>query len=136
MRVGAMAQSLAELVRTGVPLVESLRVLAPTTGSAALRDVLLRAADRLERGATVAESFEAPAWFDEEFSRLLEIGQATGELAPLLDRIGQRYERSAARAIDRLAQLLEPAAILLLAALVGTVALAAVLPLFQLQEIL
>jgi type IV pilus assembly protein PilC len=67
---------------------------------------------------------------------LLDVGQASGELDQLLVRIAERYSRQARRLIDRLAALLEPAVILILAALVGTVVMAAVLPLLRLQEIL
>ena len=71
-----------------------------------------------------------------EFRRLLAIGQASGELGDLLQRIGQRYERQADRLIDRLTTLLEPAVILTLAFLIGLVVVAAVLPMVRLQEVL
>ena len=134
-RVGALSTSLAELLRTGVPLTESLQVLAPTTGPR-LGRTLDQARAKVERGTPIAEAFQDDAWFDAEFLRLLDLGHATGELPALLERIGDRYRRSAERALDRYAALVEPAAILVLAALVGTVALAAVLPLFKLQEVL
>jgi type II secretory pathway component PulF len=126
---------LAELLRAGVPLVEAIRVLAPTAG-AALRAVLIEAAGRLERGDDLAAAFSAPAWFDAEFVRLLEVSQRSGELAPMLLRVGRRYERQSRRLIDRLTRLLEPAVILALGVLVGTVVMAAVLPILRLQEIL
>lgn len=75
-------------------------------------------------------------WFDGECVRLVAVGEATGDLARVLERLGERYERQTARLVDRLAGLLEPAAVIALAALVGTVVMAAVLPLLRLQEIL
>ena len=74
-------------------------------------------------------------WFDGEFQRLLQIGQTSGELDTLLDRLGRRYARQANRMIDRLATLLEPAVILTLAVLVGLVVMAAILPLLRMQEV-
>jgi type IV pilus assembly protein PilC len=67
---------------------------------------------------------------------LLEIGQASGELEELLERLGHRYTRRANRLIERLTDLLEPCVILVLAVLVGIVVMAAVLPLLRMQEIL
>lgn len=134
-QVGGMASGLSELLRAGVPLTEALSVLVPTAGLR-LGGTLSRARSRIEHGSSLADAFDDEVWFDAEFVRLLDLGHATGELPVLLTRIGERYQRSAQRALDRFAALLEPLAILFLAALVGTVALAAVLPLFRLQEVL
>jgi type II secretory pathway component PulF len=134
MSVGQVSSQLAELLRSGVPLVEALRVLAPTARSASLRAALITAADQLERGEDLQGALDE-RWFDLEFKRLIEIGQASGELDSMLARLGERYQRSAKRLIDRLAGLLEPCVILALAVLVGTVVMAAVLPLLRLQEV-
>jgi general secretion pathway protein F len=136
--IARLAQQLAELKQSGVPMVESLRVLAPTAAghSADLQRVIMQAADRIERGAELSEALDDEFWFDAEFRRLLDIGQSSGELDELLLRIANRYSRQATRLIERLSALLEPAAILLIAILVGTVVMAAVLPLLRLREVL
>ncbi len=129
---------LAAMARVGVPITECLRVLAPTIpglGSAALRRLLLDAADRIERGGSIAGSLDDEIWFDDEMRRLIEIGEASGELPEILERLAERQERSAHRAIDRFVTLLEPAMILMLAVLVGLVVMAAILPLIRLQEV-
>ncbi|MCI0362316.1 MAG: type II secretion system F family protein [Phycisphaerales bacterium] len=136
--VARFSQQLAQMLGSGVPMVEALRVIAPTSSglSAGFAGILSDAADRVERGQELSDALDDPHWFDPEFRRLLDVGQASGELDELLVRIGERYSRQAHRLIDRLASLLEPAVILLLAGLVGTVVMAAVLPLLRLQEIL
>lgn len=138
-RLAQLASGLAELARSGVPIGESLRVLAPTFGGvlgASLRKQLGVAADRLEGGDELSAALSDEWWFDAEFRQLLSIGQASGELPTLLDRMADRYARAAKRAIDRMAALLEPAVILVLAALIGAVVMAAVLPMLRLQEVL
>ncbi len=127
--------SLAELARVGVPLVEALRITAPSS-PAGLEHSLSSAADNLEGGQSLSESLSDPYWFDAELRRLLVVGESGGELPDILERIGQRDRRRARRLIDRLAALLEPAVILVLAVLVGIVVMAAVLPLIRLQEII
>ncbi|MCH8314446.1 MAG: type II secretion system F family protein, partial [Planctomycetes bacterium] len=87
-------------------------------------------------GDELTAALDDELWFDGEFRQLLAIGQATGELDSLLERIGRRYARQAERLIDRLAALLEPSVILTLAVLVGLVVMAAILPLLRLQEVL
>ncbi len=136
MAVARLSWQLAELLRTGVPMVEAIRVTAPTVRGWTLRRRLEAAAGRVEHGEDLAAALDDEHWFDAQFRRLLEIGQASGELHELLRRIGDRYARQADRLIVRLAALLEPAVILVLAVLVGVVVMAAVLPLLRLQEVL
>lgn len=134
--VAEIARRMAALVASGVPLVESVRIVGPTTSLPALRGALRGAAERVERGDDIAEAFNDPRWFDPEFRRLLAIGQEAGDLDHLLIRIADRTSRRAERLIERVAGVLEPAVILTLAAMVGLVVLAAILPLVKLQEIL
>jgi len=134
--VARLAAQLSELLSSGVPMVDALRVLAPTVSSRALRGQLQQAADAIERGESLPGAMHDDRWFDAEFRRLLDIGQSTGELDVLLQRLAQRTTRRAERLIDRLAAVLEPAVIIVLATLIGVVVMAAVLPLIRLQEVL
>lgn len=135
LRLARVTESLAELLEGGVPLVEGLRAVAPTSGSGVLRAALDASAGAIEQGQRFSETLRDDAWFPAEFRRLVEMGETSGELALLLEKLGQRMERSAERRIARLASLLEPAAILTLAALIGVVVAAAVLPMTRLQDL-
>jgi len=131
--------NLAELVRTGVPLVEALRLTAPTLAGGvggSLARALVEAAGAIERGSGLAEALEDRLWFDDECRRLIGIGETAGELPEILERLAARTHRSAARAIERLTTVLEPAVILALAAMIGLVVMGAVLPILKLQEII
>lgn len=133
--VSRIALVLSDLLTSGVPIVDALRACASTVRGRSMREALLRAAQRIESGDEPSQSL-TPRKFGAEFVRLLEVGEATGELDSLLHRLGVRYERSCRRRIDRLARLIEPAVILALAVLVGILVMAAVLPLVRLQEVL
>lgn len=129
---------LAELIRTGVPLVDAIRVIGPATrglGAGTLRRRLDGAAARIEGGEAFSETLDDQRWFGEQLRRQLAVSEQTGDLQEVLKRLGDRYQRSARRLIDRLARLLEPAAIIMLALFVGTVVMAAILPLLRLQEV-
>lgn len=135
MRVARASRTVADLLAAGVPLAESLRVTAPSSGRS-LGGALLEAAAGIERGEELATAFGDEGWFDAEARRVLALAQATGDLAPALGRLADRWERRAQRAIDGLARAAEPALILALAVIVGTIVMAAVLPLIRLQEVL
>ncbi|MEM9372522.1 MAG: type II secretion system F family protein [Planctomycetota bacterium] len=131
--------ALAELTESGLTLVESVRVVAPTaTGpfASALGETWDRVADRVEQGTAFEQALSHPAWFTDEHRELLAAGARAGELSGVLRRLGERDRRSARRLIDRAASVLEPAAIVLLTGFVGIIVLAAVLPIVKLQEII
>jgi len=137
--ISRMAVGLAELVRAGVPLVDAVRAVAPTLGglfAGGLRLRMLEAASRIERGESLSEAMVDPIWFDEELRRMLSVADRSGELDSMLQRLGERTQRRTRRLIDRIAALLEPAVIVILAALVGMVVMAAILPLIRMQEVI
>jgi len=134
--IAQLSRRLSELLRAGVPLVESLRVVAPTMRGETLRREVIAVAGRVEHGEELSAAMDDPLYFDAEFRRLLELAQASGELDVLLEKLGLRYERAAQRQIAQLASMLEPVVILILAIAIGLVVMAAVLPLGRLQDIL
>jgi len=131
--------SLAELTESGLTLVESVRVVAPTVSGplgSALGRAWIAVADLIEQGVAFENALDDEVWFTEEHRELLAAGVQAGELPSTLHRLGERERRSAHRLIDRAASLMEPAAIVLLTFFVGTIVLAAVLPIVKLQEII
>lgn len=137
--VSALARDLADLIASGVPMAQAAEILGPTLrglGTSRLRASLEMARRAMTEGAALEDAFGDELWFDAEFRRLLAVGQESGELPPMLRRLADRYEQRSRRAIDRLASFLEPAAILVMSAVVGTVVLAVVLPLIRMQELI
>ncbi|MCW5769561.1 MAG: type II secretion system F family protein [Phycisphaeraceae bacterium] len=135
LKVARASRTVADLLEAGVPLADALRVAAPSSGRS-LGAALRAAATGIQRGEDLASAFRDARWFDAEAKRVLALAQATGDLAPALARMADRWERRAQRAIDGLARAAEPVLILSLAAVVGILVMAAVLPLIKLQEVL
>lgn len=134
-----VCRAISELTRAGVPLAEALRIAAPTARGmvgSILRRRLESAASRLDRGEPLSAVFDDELWFDASLRLSIVTGQDSGEIPVLLERLGHKYERTARRAIDRVAALAEPVMIVALAALVGLVVMAAVLPMLRLQEVI
>ncbi len=136
LRVAAIAGVLSQLLRSGVGLAEALDVAGRTASEKPMRDLLAACAAGVRRGEPLSATVSASPLLDPEFAQLLRVGEQTGELAAMCARITERYERAAQRSIDRLAAFLEPVAILIMAAIIGTVVMAAILPLLALGDIL
>lgn len=139
MALARLSGELQSMTRLGVPLTDALRATARTFGgplTASLKRSLERAAQRVEAGEPLSATLDDPYWFEDDMRRLIEAGESAGELPDLLERLADRAERKARRLTDRFAGLIEPAAIIMLAAVIGVVVLAAVLPLLKLREVL
>ncbi len=134
-RVAHLAMSLARLRRAGMPLTDALIVVSDTIEDRALRQLLTEAVAALRRGEDLSVVLGASHLLDPEFSQLLHLGESSGEMTDMLERIAERYQRAADRVGDRLGAILSPMAILILACLIGTIVMASVLPLMQLGEI-
>ena len=134
-RVAHVAQALARLRRAGLPLTDSLVVVAESAGDRPLRALLLASVEAVRRGEDLSAVIGRSRLLDQEFAQLLQLGERSGELTAMLERIADRFRRGADRAADRLAAILGPAAIIVLALLIGTVVLACVLPLAQLGDL-
>lgn len=125
---------LSRLLSGGVPLSESLSLVTPTVRNVKLRNALISLRDQLRDGRTMADGLNNSNLFDPVFCRVLEVGEASGELADSLRAAGERQRAKARRLIDRLAAALEPAVILILAALIGFVVYAAIMPMLRLAQ--
>ena len=126
---------LSNLLSHGVPLAESLSVLGPALGRSPLRALARDAVQRLERGEGLSEALAAGRAFDAEALQMVRLGEATGDLEGQLQRLSQRLERRSHRSIDRCVRLAEPMLILSLAAAIGVLVMAAILPMTRLQEL-
>jgi type II secretory pathway component PulF len=135
LRVAHVASALARLRRAGTPLTDALIVVSDTVSDRAVKALLTQAVEAIRRGEDFSTVIATSRLLDPEFAQLLHVGERSGELTEMLDRIAERYQRAADRAGERLAALLGPAAIVVLACLIGILVMAAILPLMQLGDL-
>ncbi len=138
-RIAAFARGTADLIDSGIPFVNAIRLVSSTAqgmGSGPFRLAIASAAAALESGKRLDHAFSDNQQFPPELQRMLAIGQESGDLGPSLRRLAERYEQQSRRSVQRLTAFLEPAAILVMSGIVGTVVLGAVLPLIRMQELI
>ena len=127
-----IASTLGSLLRSGVDLIAALDVTSQAAGSALYVRSLLRVRDAVIGGQPLAGTFDRDALYEPLFAAMIEVGEEAGALDELLLRAGDYYERDVEAALGTLTALAEPAMILLLGLLVGSIVAAIFVPLYSL----
>jgi type II secretory pathway component PulF len=124
---------MSSLMRAGLPIVQTLTIAAETVGLDSYRSALLRVANEgLEKGLTIGEAFRRETVFPKTVSSLVAISEKAGHLDEVLDTLAQFYESNIDANIKALVSLLEPAMLLIMGVMVAVIALAIIVPVYQL----
>jgi type IV pilus assembly protein PilC len=128
---------LGTLVGAGVPLVSALRVAKEAIGNQTLADTVGHAIDEVKRGKSLAKSLAASRdLFPASVSEMVSVAEESGKLDKELVRLAGAYEMELDRRLRMLVALAEPMMLFVMAALVGTVVIGMLLPVFTLQELI
>lgn len=128
--VTRQAELLALLYTTGIPLLEALAALQPTTRNRIVGAALADIHRSVEQGSTLADAFARHAIYPPLLVRMLQIGERTGRLDQTLNNIARRYEGEAADALAAVQTLIEPALTLIIGLLLGWIMLATMQPIY------
>lgn len=123
-----MSVTIAALTRSGVEFVQALQIAARTTQNLTIREAIERAERAVQAGRDIAPALEATGVFPLSVVQVMEVGQASGQLDKMLDRLAEDYDAQVQVATQRFVALLEPALILMLALFIGFIVLAVILP--------
>ncbi|MEM9282930.1 MAG: type II secretion system F family protein [Verrucomicrobiota bacterium] len=115
-------ETLSNLLSNGLPLVKALQLVEGTTQNQFLRERISEMTDRVSEGALLNRSMERAGVFEYGLIDMTRIGEDTGQLASSMGKAGERLDREFSRSIDRIASVIQPAIILVMAALVGVMA--------------
>lgn len=126
-----LARTLATLLKSGMPLLRALEVTAGLLTNTALRRALQDTAISVREGEGLAEPLRRSGVFPPMLTQMAAIGEKSGELETMLQRVAESYEHQSELRIAALLALLEPMMILLMGGIVGFIVLAILLPIFQ-----
>jgi len=133
--VARFARVLGSLLANGVSLMPAMAIVGSVTGNVLLADAVDRAANEVETGKGLALSLEAQGVFPYMAIQMIAVGEQSGELESMLDRIADVYEAEVETTIVRLTSLLEPLMILLMALVVGFIVISICLPIFEMNQL-
>lgn len=127
---------LGTLVAAGVPLVSALRVAQESLGNQTLSDAVSHAVEEVQRGTSLAKSLAAtPELFPASVVEMVTVAEETGRLDKELLRLSLAYELELDRNLRMLVALAEPALLFVMAAIIGTIVVAMLMPLLTLQDV-
>jgi type II secretory pathway component PulF len=128
---------LGTLLGAGVPMVSALRVAKEAIGNQTLADTVDHAIEEVRRGAPLARSLaRGTLLFPAAVVEMVTVAEESGNLEAELDRLADTYESELDRRLRTLVALAEPALLFLMAAIVGTIVIGMLLPVFTLQELI
>jgi len=131
-----LAFVLSTLMRSGVGFERAIGIAQRSAGNRVLRDALHRCELAVQEGRDLGPALAGTGAFPDAVAQVFALGQASGRLEELLDRLASSYDRQVATLTDRLTALIEPVLIVFLALIVGVIAFATILPILEMGKVL
>jgi type IV pilus assembly protein PilC len=129
--VARFTRTLGTLITSGVPILEGLAITARTSGNAVLEEALMKVRKAIEEGRTIVDPLKESGVFPNMVTQMIGVGEATGAMDAMLQKIADFYEEEVDAATKDLLALLEPAIIALLGVSVGGIVISLYMPLFS-----
>lgn len=130
-----IAETLATLIRSGVPILEGLSITAHVVGNRVYERILLEAQTSLKGGGSISSVLRQYEEFPPLVSSMIATGEKTGKTDTMLDNVLKYYKMEAENDIQNLSQLIEPLLILILGIGVGGLVAAVLLPIYSLISV-
>ncbi|MFI3290459.1 MAG: type II secretion system F family protein [Opitutales bacterium] len=129
--VGRFTRTLGTLIASGVPILESLSITKGTINNTIVVGALERVHDRVRDGENIATPLDQQNIFPGMVTSMVEVGEETGQLADMMNRIADNYDEEVDNAVTAVTAIIEPVMIVFLAVVVGTIVIALFLPIIE-----
>jgi len=127
-------RSLSTLLVGGVPLNLALKIVADVVANSIYRDLILQTVKAVEDGYSISTVFANSKEVPQMLSQIMAVGEQTGQLDAVLDRMANFYAREIENILSRLTTLLEPVIIVLLGVVVAGIVAAIIMPMYNLAS--
>jgi type IV pilus assembly protein PilC len=131
----SFCRTLSTLLEAGVPVLESLNILAGMSKNDVIRTAVMRTREHIVEGSSISLSMAASGFFPNMVVKMVQVGEESGSLPAVLDKTSEYYERRVDSLITLLTSVLEPALIIIVGAIVLITVLALYLPIFSLSDV-
>lgn len=129
------ARTFAALLRSGVPILETLRIVGQSAGNSVVERAVEQTASGIERGDNLAVAMGQHPIFPPMLVRMVSAGEQTGKVDVMLEKISDFYDEEIEATLSALTSLIEPLLIVVLGLVVGSIVVCMFLPIFKLNQI-
>jgi type IV pilus assembly protein PilC len=129
------SRTLAVLLRSGVPILESLEITSETVGNTVVADAVKDIQSGVKQGESISKPLLGHSVFPPMVVQMMAVGEETGALDEMLDKIGEFYEQEVEAMVDSLTSLLEPLLICVMGGAVGGMVVALYMPMFNIIKL-
>jgi type IV pilus assembly protein PilC len=130
--VARFTRTLGTLISSGVPILSGLEITARTSGNRVVELAVMSTRESISQGNTIAEPLKACGVFPPMVTSMISVGEQTGALDEMLDKIANFYDDEVDSAVDSLTAIIEPVMIVVMGTMVGGMLIAMYLPMFKL----
>jgi type IV pilus assembly protein PilC len=130
------SRTLGFLIHRGVPLLTALNVAGTVTGNKVLEQSITRSTTAVQDGTPLSETLRASKVFPPMVTQMIKVGESTGSLDAMLDKIADLFEQEVDRTVATLTSVLEPCVILVVGCGIALVVVAMYLPIFSIGSVI
>jgi len=130
--VAKFTRTLSTLIASGVPILEGLEITAKTAGNKIIEEAIMKTRVSISEGKSISEPLSATEVFPTMVTQMIAVGESTGALDAMLEKIADFYDEEVDIAVQNLTQMLEPMLMAFLGVTVGFIVIAMYMPMFSL----
>lgn len=132
--IARITRTFGTLLSSGVPILQSITITKDITGNKFYENALTRIHDAVRDGESLAKPMERENVFPNMVTSMVDVGEETGELAEMLNRVADNYDEDVDNAVAGITSIIEPVMIVFLAVVVGFIVIALFLPIVEIIQ--
>lgn len=133
--VAKFSRTMSTLISSGVPIIEGLEITAKTAGNRVIEDAVLEVIEDIKQGKGLADPLRLQGVFPPMVVQMIEVGEHTGALDAMLEKIADFYDQEVDDAVDALVSLMEPIMMVVLGIIIGYIVIAMYMPIFAMGSV-
>jgi type IV pilus assembly protein PilC len=128
-------RTLSSLLKTDIPIVQTFQIISKTLGNVYYRDVMTQVSEKVKQGVTITSVIETyPRLFPPVVTQIINVGEQSGTLDTIAEEIAVFYEEDVEQTMASLSTIIEPVLMLILGVGVGLIAIAIIMPMYNLTQ--
>jgi type IV pilus assembly protein PilC len=133
--VARFSRTLGTLVSSGVPILQAIEITGRTSGNSVIEEAMVDVKESVRTGEPIARPLSRVSVFPSMVTHMISIGEETGALDTMLNKIADFYEDEVDAAVKSLTSIIEPIMMMFIGGLVGLIVISMYLPMFNMMNL-